>query len=135
MPGNTHAQGRESLRRKVSAPQHDAPVSVPLPADHAANMATPISTFASSQTPQSSQPAPGGFDFGQASLYPPTSEIGREGGEPSHAVAERIQQHGGGAPLDAPTRTTMERAFGHNFGDVRIFADGEADQLNRSISA
>lgn len=136
MPGNPHAYGRESLRRKVSAPHDDAAVSAPLPAEHAANAAAPTSGAVASQLPQSAQPAPGGFDFGQVPLYPSTSEIGPDGGEPSPALTERIkQQHGGGAPLDAPTRTTMESAFGHNFGDVRIFADGEADQLNRSISA
>ena len=42
---------------------------------------------------------------------------------------------GGGQPLSDGVRQPMERAFGADFGGVRIHADGEADSLNRSIQA
>jgi hypothetical protein len=41
----------------------------------------------------------------------------------------------GGQPLPEGVRLPMERAFGADFGGVRVHADGEADSLNRSIQA
>jgi len=41
----------------------------------------------------------------------------------------------GGQPLSDGVRQPMERAFGADFGGVRVHADGEADSLNRSIQA
>ena len=64
------------------------------------------------------------------------SEIGQEGGPLSSELATRIQaKQGGGTPLDTVTRTNMESAFGTNFAGVGIHNDGEADALNRSVSA
>jgi hypothetical protein len=40
-----------------------------------------------------------------------------------------------GMPLSDGVRQPMERAFGADFGGVRVHADGEADRLNRSIQA
>ncbi|HEU4323599.1 MAG TPA: DUF4157 domain-containing protein [Roseiflexaceae bacterium] len=63
-------------------------------------------------------------------------EVGLEGGPVSADVSGRINaQRGGGASLDAGTRTSMEGAFGTSFADVRIHHDTESDALNRSISA
>jgi hypothetical protein len=45
------------------------------------------------------------------------------------------QARGGGAPLPETLRKPMERAFGADFSGVRIHANTQADQLNRSISA
>ncbi len=42
---------------------------------------------------------------------------------------------GGGSPLPDDVRTTMEPRFGADFGSVRIHTGGEADQLNRQLSA
>jgi len=39
----------------------------------------------------------------------------------------------GGQPLSDGVRQPMERAFGADFGRVRVHNDGEADRLNRSI--
>jgi hypothetical protein len=64
------------------------------------------------------------------------AEIGLEGGPLGPELAGRIQaRRGGGTPLDAGTRARMETAFGASFADVGIHTDGEADHLNRSISA
>jgi hypothetical protein len=41
----------------------------------------------------------------------------------------------GGKPLSDGVRQPMERAFGADFGGVRVHADGQADRLNRSIQA
>ena len=80
--------------------------------------------------------APTGFDFGCISIMPPESEVGPEGGSLSPALSNRIADNrGSGAPLEPPVRRSMESAFGHNFADVRVHADGESDTLNRSVSA
>ena len=42
---------------------------------------------------------------------------------------------GRGQPLSDGVRQPMERAFGTDFGGVRVHTDGEADSLNRSIQA
>ncbi len=40
-----------------------------------------------------------------------------------------------GQTLDAETRASLEPKFGHSFGDVRVFADGQADQLAQQYQA
>ncbi len=63
-------------------------------------------------------------------------EVGLEGGPVGDELAGRIEaQRGNGAALDDSTRAEMEGAFGTSFEDVRVHADGESQQLNRSISA
>ncbi|MCA1598938.1 MAG: DUF4157 domain-containing protein, partial [Chloroflexi bacterium] len=63
-------------------------------------------------------------------------EVGLEGGRLSGDLSSRINSNrGGGSPLDDTTRTGMEAAFGLSLGDVRVHTDGEADALNRSVSA
>ncbi|GEM_PF-3018553 len=42
---------------------------------------------------------------------------------------------GRGQPLSDSVRQPMERAFGADFGRVRVHADAEADSLNRSLQA
>ena len=41
----------------------------------------------------------------------------------------------GGQALDSTVQVQMESAFGTDFGGVRVHADGEADGLNRALSA
>ena len=54
----------------------------------------------------------------------------------SPAVVERVRaEQGGGTPLEPSMRESMEAAFGHRFGDVRVHADSESDALNRSLGA
>jgi hypothetical protein len=43
------------------------------------------------------------------------------------------QSHG--QTLDSETRAFLEPRFGHSFGDVRVYADGQADQLARNYQA
>jgi hypothetical protein len=63
-------------------------------------------------------------------------EVGMEGGAVSAATAERIQAlRGGGAPLDAQTRSSMEGAFETQFDGVRLHTGSEASAVSRSIGA
>ena len=40
-----------------------------------------------------------------------------------------------GHPLDSGVKSLLEPLFGHNFGDVRVHADGDADALSDDFSA
>ena len=42
---------------------------------------------------------------------------------------------GGGSPLDASTRSTMESAFGTSFGDVRVHTDDKASGSAEAVGA
>ena len=46
-----------------------------------------------------------------------------------------VQRQDAGQALDARTRAALEPRFGHDFGDVRVFADGQADQLAQRYDA
>lgn len=52
---------------------------------------------------------------------------------------DRSPVHGvvssGGEPLEPGVRTEMESRLGHDFGDVRVHADGAADQSAQSVNA
>lgn len=50
-------------------------------------------------------------------------------------TATRDALSGGGQPLDAGTRASMEGAFGEDFGDVRIHTDAAADAGARAIDS
>jgi len=59
-----------------------------------------------------------------------------EGASVTQDVEQGIQQaRGGGQTLDESVREPMEKAFGADFSGVRVHTNGNADQLNRSISA
>lgn len=45
------------------------------------------------------------------------------------------EQQGRGQPLPGDTRSFMEDRFGVDFSGVRLHTDGEAEQLNRAVSA
>jgi hypothetical protein len=63
-------------------------------------------------------------------------EVGAEGGTLSPEAAGNLEGlRGGGAPLEAGLRTSMEAAMGTSFADVRVHTSGEADALNRSMGA
>jgi|GEM_PF-1419119 len=54
----------------------------------------------------------------------------------SPQTAQQIQQTRGlGQSLDRTTRSSMEQAFGADFSNVRVHADGNAHQLNQSLNA
>jgi hypothetical protein len=54
-------------------------------------------------------------------------------GEFSTAITHAAQR--GGQPLDSTARSLLEPHFGHDFGQIRVHADGEADNLARSVDA
>jgi hypothetical protein len=60
------------------------------------------------------------------------AEVGLAGGAVSDALSSRIQSSSGGVALDATSRDTMERAFGVDFGAVRIHP---GSPLPRQIAA
>jgi len=65
--------------------------------------------------------------------------LARSGDGPA-AVAPEVEQtiqqaRGGGQALDHGVRTQMEPAFKADFSGVRVHTDGQADNLNRSLSA
>ena len=62
--------------------------------------------------------------------------IGLEGGPVDSDLQSRINgQRGQGAGLSDGIRRNMEGAFGTSFEDVRVHTGGEADSLNRSMTA
>ena len=62
--------------------------------------------------------------------------IGLDGGPVGADVASELKaSRGRGQPLDAGTKSSMEGAFGADFGGVRVHHGSQADQLNRSMSA
>jgi hypothetical protein len=61
---------------------------------------------------------------------------GPEGGAVEQSVEKQIQTaRGGGKPLDDNVRSSMERGFGADFGNVRVHTGGQSDTLNRSLNA
>ncbi|MGH8980267.1 MAG: DUF4157 domain-containing protein [Acidimicrobiales bacterium] len=64
------------------------------------------------------------------------AEVGAEGGELSAETETDIQRaRGGGVPLGGQARANMERAFGTDFGGVRLHAGREASSLNERVQA
>jgi hypothetical protein len=57
----------------------------------------------------------------------------RGGGSPASAARDDLQS--AGHPLDPAVRSEMEARFGHDFGDVRVHADGDADAAARELDA
>ena len=56
--------------------------------------------------------------------------------EAGHDVEQTIQsKRGGGSPLETPVRGQMERAFGADFGGVRVHQDRTSDSLNQTLQA
>lgn len=62
------------------------------------------------------------------------AERGREAEQLAPSIVRGVLSSGG-QPLDAETRDDMEARLGHNFGDVRIHADGRADESARAVCA
>jgi hypothetical protein len=62
--------------------------------------------------------------------------VGREGGPLSSDISDEItSRRGGGSPIPAPLRRTMEGAFGRDLGDVRLHTDEHAARLSAQVSA
>jgi len=59
-------------------------------------------------------------------------------GEPDAATRSPVHDvvgRGGGSPLDGPTRSAMESAFGTSFGHVRVHTDERASRSAESVGA
>lgn len=62
--------------------------------------------------------------------------VGPEGGPVAPELGAAIQSaRGGGQPLEDAIQAQMGEAMGHDFSDVRVHTDPEADALNRQLSA
>ena len=92
-------------------------------ADHVVNqISTPQSTVVQPAIAPRITPLIMRQGEGKATAHQPTSQ--------------KIQQaRGQGTSLDQATRSSMEQAFGADFNGVKIHADSNADQLNRSLNA
>ena len=67
-----------------------------------------------------------GFDFGSIAILPPEASADATGSG---------AQRSGGMPLEPSVQQKMETGFGHNFSDVRIFADDAAARQAQTLSA
>jgi hypothetical protein len=56
-------------------------------------------------------------------------------GDEERSPVHDVVGSGGGRPLDASTRTTMESAFGRSFEDVRVHDDARATRSAESVGA
>jgi hypothetical protein len=61
--------------------------------------------------------------------------LGEETSEPERSPVHDVIGGGGGAPLDATTRTFMESRLGHDFGAVRIHTGDKASESARAVNA
>lgn len=69
-------------------------------------------------------------------LAPSTHQVDKAGMNVSSDVERGIRRVlGGGEPLPDSIRSQMERAFGADFGGVRLHSDAQAHQLNHSLQA
>ncbi|MFW6063009.1 MAG: DUF4157 domain-containing protein [Chloroflexota bacterium] len=69
-------------------------------------------------------------------LQAKAAPIGREGGAVDAATEQSIRQaRGNGQRMPTSVRRSMERAFGADFGNVRVHTGSQSDRLNRAISA
>jgi hypothetical protein len=69
-------------------------------------------------------------------MKPDRSRVGPEGGPVPPYVEAAIQRaRGSGQPLDGAVQAEMGKTLGHDFSAVRVHTDGEADALNRQLSA
>jgi hypothetical protein len=69
-------------------------------------------------------------------VFAKSTDAGAAGGAISGDVERSIDgARSGGTALDAGVRSTMEPAFGADFGGVRVHTGGEAHSLNESLQA
>lgn len=57
------------------------------------------------------------------------------GEEEERSPVHDVVGKGGGSPLDASTKASMESAFGASFDDVRVHTDGKASKSAESVGA
>ena len=96
-----------------------------------------VSRLAAPAAPLPGAPLPGASRIRRAAAAPAAdATIGAAGGPVDADVESRIRSaRSGGTPLPGPVGDRMERAFGTDFGDVRLHQGSESADINRSISA
>ena len=90
--------------------------------------------FAGPDTNDAPQPDPQSPGTVNRSPAASAAIVGAAGGEVDADTSARIRRSSG-RPLDPTVRGEMESGFGTDFGAVRVHTGGEAEQLNRSLSA
>ncbi|MEG3936018.1 MULTISPECIES: DUF4157 domain-containing protein [unclassified Microcoleus] len=79
---------------------------------------------------------PAGGEAGRVQRQITVRSAGDAGGELSSEWEGELQRaKGGGQPLSPSVKEPMERAFGADFGGVRVHTGAQADRLARSIQA
>ncbi len=72
----------------------------------------------------------------EESIQPKRIPSSGGGAQASPDLASRLKRNkGGGSPLPADTRSSMESAFGADFAGVRVHTGDEAIQMNRELGA
>jgi hypothetical protein len=71
----------------------------------------------------------------KSNLQPPTCNLQASFDAGPNIESRLAASRGSGSPLPGEVRAAMEPRFGADFGGVRVHTGGEADQLNRQLSA
>lgn len=80
-----------------------------------------------------SGPAPKGVDAAPVRVQRLATHASGTSEEAPQSVGRALE--GAGRPLDGATRGDMEQRFGHDFSQVRVHHDGEAQQSARDVGA
>jgi hypothetical protein len=72
---------------------------------------------------------------GNASVVQMLAEEGAIATEEERSPVHDVIGKGGGTPLDASTRTSMESRFGQDFSDVRVHTDAQASASAEAVGA
>ncbi|MEH1780230.1 MAG: DUF4157 domain-containing protein [Nostoc sp.] len=94
------------------------------------------SAFRASNTTSEGESIANGGEAGRVQRQITVRAAGEAGGEiSSEWEGELVRAKGGGQPMSPTVREPMERAFGADFGGVRVHTGAQADMLARSIQA
>ncbi|MEH1796029.1 eCIS core domain-containing protein [Nostoc sp.] len=92
--------------------------------------------FRASNTTSEGESIAKGQEAGRVQRQITVRAAGDAGGEiSSEWEGELVRAKGGGQPMSPTVREPMERAFGADFGGVRVHTGAQADMLARSIQA
>lgn len=76
-----------------------------------------------------------GVTFARDVAQPSNPDSATLGSENPQQLSEALSNSGSGASLDSGAREYLEPKFGHSFENVKIHADGRADELSKSVGA
>jgi hypothetical protein len=126
------------FERKPQASIHPAPAPEITPARDVSRLAGPAPAAPAGSTSAGIGRSPG-LDTG--ALLHLQRTAGNQGvlqmlaDDEERSPVHGVVGSGGGSPLDASTRSTMESAFGASFGDVRVHTDDRASQSAEAVGA